>query len=85
MAVLAKKEHQDEEEGVRADLRTIYVYALQELFLGLPPLANIWPPGQGASSSAACAAAMPAPVSLSVSELEEDALAVIADSFPVTP
>ena len=84
MVASAKNELQDEEEEERADLRTIYVETRQDLFSGLPPPANIWPPGQGASSSAACAAAIPTPVSLSDSEPEEDALAVIADSFPVT-
>ena len=53
------------------------------MFADLPPPNNqlLWE--QGASPNAACAAAMPTPVSLSESEPEEDALAVIADSFAV--
>ena len=54
---------------------------MRDLFAHLPPPDNqvLWE--QGASSSAACAAAMPAAGSLNESELEDDALAVIADSF----
>ena len=40
-------------------------------------------PSQPSSSSAACAATIPAPVSLSESELEEDALADIVDAFVI--
>ena len=54
---------------------------MRDMFADLPPPDNklLWE--QGAASSAACAAAMPAPVSLSESEPEEDALAAFADSF----
>ena len=62
----------------------MYDEIAQGILSELLPFVNNWPPGQSSSSSAACAAAVPAPVSLSESQPEEDALVVIAESFPVT-
>ena len=65
---------QDEEEE-RVELAKISMSTIKQI------LDDLQSSAQGAYSSAACAVAIPTPVSLSESEVEEDTLAAIADSF----
>ena len=74
---LQDKRRQEEEEEI-VDLARIAVDTMREMFAELPPPDRLLPWGRGSSPSAACAVAMPALVSLSESETEEDALVVIA-------